>query len=62
MCTHPINPMGIHVLRCVNGKEHMKTHDVVCDIFGTIVRDGNFHVGQEQLHVLPLTKFNSFYR
>ncbi len=36
-CAHPINPMGIHFLCCVHGNEHTRTHDVVCDIFVTIM-------------------------
>jgi hypothetical protein len=51
--------MGIHFLRCVHGNEHTKTHDVVRDTFVAIVQDVGFHVGEEQLHVLPSTTFNS---
>jgi hypothetical protein len=53
--------MGIHLLPCVHGKECMKTHDVIHDTFGAIVRGANFHVGQKQLHVLLSTMFNSSY-
>jgi hypothetical protein len=59
VCTHPIDPMGIHLLRCVHSNEHIKTHDGICDTFVTSVRDVNFHVGWKQLHALPSTTFNS---
>ncbi len=52
--------MGIHLLHCVHGNEHIKTHDAVRDTFATITRDAGFHMGREQLHVLPSTIFNSF--
>jgi hypothetical protein len=45
--------MGIHLLRCTHGNERMGT-------FAAITRDVGFHVGQEQLHVLPLVALNSF--
>jgi hypothetical protein len=51
--------MCIHLLYYVHGNERMGTHDVVCNTFVTIARDVGFHVGQKQLHVLPLTMFNS---
>jgi len=35
-------------------------HDVVHDIFATIVWDVSFHMGRKQLHALPSTTFNSF--
>jgi hypothetical protein len=60
VCTHPINLMGIHLLHCVHGNEHIKTHDVIRDTFATIAQDVGFHVGQEQLHALLSTTFNSF--
>jgi hypothetical protein len=36
VCTHPIDPMGIHFLRYVHGNEHMRIHDAIYDIFATI--------------------------
>jgi len=45
MCTHPINPMGIHFLPYAHGNECTKTHDAIHDIFVAIVQDANFHVG-----------------
>jgi len=59
MCTHAIDLMGIHLLHCVHGNEHMGTYDVVHDTFVTIVQDVGFHMGREQLHVLLLIMFNS---
>jgi hypothetical protein len=54
--------MGIHLLGCVHGSEHIGTHDAICDTFVTIVWNAGFHVGWEQSHVLPSTTFNSFCR
>jgi hypothetical protein len=59
MCTHPIDPMGIHLLRCTHGNERMGTHDVIHDIFVTIMQDVGFCMGRKQLHVHPSTTFNS---
>jgi hypothetical protein len=59
VCTHPINPMGIHLLCCVHDNKCTRTHDVICDTFGTIVQDVDFHVRWEQLHVPPSNTFNS---
>jgi hypothetical protein len=46
VCTHPIDPMGIHFLRCVHGNKHTWTNDTACNTFATITWDVNFHVGQ----------------
>jgi len=59
-CVHPIDLMGIHLLRCAHVNEHTITHDAICDTFVAITRDVGFHVGWEQLHALPSTTFNSF--
>jgi hypothetical protein len=59
MCTHPIDYMGIHLLRCVHGNEHIRTHDVVHNTFATIVWDVGFHMGQKQLYVFLSNTFNS---
>jgi hypothetical protein len=59
VCTHPINPTGIHFLRCVHNNEHIRTHDGICDTFVTIARNVGFHVRWEQLHALSSTTFNS---
>jgi hypothetical protein len=48
--------MGINFLYYAHGNEHTRTHDAICDTFA---QDACFHVGREQLHVLPLTTFNS---
>jgi hypothetical protein len=47
MCTHPIDHMGIHLLHCVHGNEHIRTHDVIHDTFVAIVQTAGFHVGQK---------------
>jgi len=46
VCTHPINPMGIHLLHCAHGNEHKATHDAICDTFVAIAWDANFHMGK----------------
>jgi hypothetical protein len=38
----------------------MRTHDVIRNIFASIVQDVGYHVGWKQLHVLSSTMFNSF--
>jgi hypothetical protein len=30
VCTHPIDPMGIHLLCCVHNNKHKGIHDVIC--------------------------------
>ncbi len=55
VCTHPIDPMGIHLLCCAHGNECMGTHDAIHNTFATIARDVGFHMGQLQLHALPST-------
>ncbi len=52
--------MGIHFLCYAQGNERIGTHDAIHDTFATIVRDVGFHMGQEQLHALLSTTFNSF--
>jgi hypothetical protein len=44
---------------CTHGNKRIGTHDAICDTFDAIVRDASFRVGQEQLHALPSTTFNS---
>jgi len=36
VCTHPIDPMGIHFLCCAHGNKKIGTHDVICNTFVTI--------------------------
>jgi hypothetical protein len=54
--------MGIHLLHYAHGNVHTKTYDAIHNIFVTIAQGANIHMGQEQLHVLPLAMFNSFYQ
>ncbi len=60
VCTHPIDPMGIHFLCCAHGNECTWTHDV---IHVAIVWDAGFNVGREQIHVFLLNclSFNSLW-
>jgi hypothetical protein len=60
--THPIDLMGIHLLRCVDGNECIGTHDVIHNTFAAIVWNASFHMGQKQLHALRSTTFNSFHQ
>jgi hypothetical protein len=59
VCTHPIDPMGVHLLHYTHGNEHIGTYDAIHDIFVVIAWDVGFHVGQTQLHALLSTTFNS---
>jgi hypothetical protein len=52
--------MGIHFLCCAHGNEHIGTHDAICNTFAPITWDDGFNMGQEQLHALLSTTFNSF--
>ncbi len=37
-CVHtPLQPYGIHVLRCVHGIKRTKTHDVIHNTFAIVV-------------------------
>ncbi len=58
VCTHPIDPIGIHLLHCAHDNERTWTHDAVHDTFVTIAQDASFHVRRKQLHVLPSNIFN----
>jgi hypothetical protein len=51
--------MVIHLLCCVHGNKRIKTHDAIHDTFIAIAHDASFHMGREQLHVLPSSTFNS---
>jgi hypothetical protein len=62
MCTHPIDYMGVHLLRCTHDNECTWTHDAICNTFVAITWDVSFHVEHKQLHVIPSTTFNSFRR
>jgi hypothetical protein len=60
VCTHPIDLTDIHLLCYVHANECIGTHDVVHDTSVAIAQDVGFHVGWEQLHVLPSNMFNFF--
>ncbi len=61
MCTHPIDPMGVHLLCCFHGNECTCIHDAVRDTFTAIVQDVSFHVGRKQLHAFPSSMLNFFH-
>jgi hypothetical protein len=52
VCTHLIDLLGIHLLQCSCGNEHIGTHDTFHDVLHPLQRNLVFHVIQEQLHVL----------
>jgi hypothetical protein len=54
--------MGIHLLHCVHGNQHTKTHDAIYNTFVAITWDVGFHMEKKQLHVLLSTTFNSFHQ
>ncbi len=58
MCTHPIDPMGIHLLHYTHGNEHMRIHDRIHYTFVIIAWDIGLHVGWKLLHALLLNTFN----
>jgi len=62
VCTHPIDPMDIHLLCCAHDDEHTWTHDVIHDTSVAIAHDASSHMGWEQLHVLLSNTFNSSHR
>ncbi len=47
VCTPPINPMGIHLLRYAHGNKRARTHDAIHDTFVAIAQNDGFHMGQE---------------
>jgi hypothetical protein len=47
VCTHPIDLMGIHLLRCVHSNKCTRIHDVIYDTFAVIARDVGFQMGWE---------------
>jgi hypothetical protein len=47
VCTHPIDPMGIHLLRCVHNNERTRTHDAIHDTFAAIAQNVGFHMGRK---------------
>jgi hypothetical protein len=58
MCTHPIDPMGIHLLHYTHGNKQMRTQDGIHNTFVIIAWNIGFHVGWKQLHALLLNTFN----
>jgi hypothetical protein len=61
VCTHPIDLMGIHLLRCAHGNERTRTHDVIHDTFVAIAQNVGFSMWDEnnymcflQPHSIPL--------
>ncbi len=40
--THLIDPLGIRLLRCSCGNEHIERHDTFHDVFASITKEDNF--------------------
>jgi hypothetical protein len=59
VCTHPIEPMGIHFLHCVHDNKRTRTHDIIRDTFVAIAWNDGFHMGWKQLHAFLSITFNS---
>ncbi len=53
VCTHPINPLDIHLLWCSHGNEFIETHDIIHDIIAFIAKEVGLHVVHDQLHIVP---------
>jgi hypothetical protein len=53
--------MGVHLLCCAHGNEHIRTHDVIRDTFVAIAWNVSFHMEQKQLYALHLTTIDSFH-
>jgi len=54
-----LDPMGIHLLHYVHGGERVISHDVIWDVFASIVKNVRFHILQKQTHVLMLPSLQS---
>ncbi len=60
ICTHPIDPMDIHLLRCVCDNKHIETHDVICDtLLPLCMMLASRWVENNYMH-FPSNMFNSF--
>ncbi len=45
-------------LYCAHGGDKTASHDVIHDVFASIVRDVGFHVWRKQTHILPSPSFS----
>ena len=51
-CGHPLDPLGIHFLRCARGGERTSSHDSVRDVYH-IIRESGQHAQRAQTGFLP---------
>jgi hypothetical protein len=54
-----LNPIGIHLFCCAHGGEEITSHEVVRNVFASIVKNVGFHVLREWTHILPLSSLQS---
>ena len=52
-CGHPLDPLGIHLLRCARGGERTSSHDYVGDVVYHIIRESRRHAQRERTGLLP---------
>ncbi len=52
-CGHTINELGIHLLCCLYGSEHITTHDTLRDTIVTITSKSGTHIRKKVSHLLP---------
>jgi len=52
-------PLGMHLFLCAHGEKKTTSHDVVCDVFASIMKDVRSHVSHEQTHVFLSFAFHS---
>ncbi len=65
ICSQPLDPMGIHLFRCMHGGEKITLHDVVRNTFMIVARDVGFMCHENKpmsfypspynLHIVKLT-------
>ncbi len=60
ICSQPIDLLRIHIFCCIHEAKLTTTHDVVQDFFTSIVRDVEFHVLHEQIHVFSMPSLQSY--
>ncbi len=64
ICGQPLDPTGMHLLRCIHGLKMTASHHVVQDAFVSIARnarikrDARFHILREQTHFFHHLFFN----
>ncbi len=54
-CDHTIDDLGIHLLRCLCGKEHITAHDMFLDTIVAIISKNGAHIQKEVSHLFPTT-------